>query len=221
MLNHVLQQFDRSEYLPFVLAQINNLEKKTVNETIGTSLSGLALAHKDTQLIPYLSVHPADLARCWATYTIGRNEALSTGEKLAQIKIFAADEHFGVREIAWMAVRPHITRHLTESIGILHQWTASPDDNIRRFASEATRPRGVWCAHIEALKEHPEQAISILEPLHTDPAKYVQDSVGNWLNDASKTQPQFVRDLCAAWAQKSNTKQTLNIIKRAMRTIEK
>jgi 3-methyladenine DNA glycosylase AlkC len=159
--------------------------------------------------------------RCWATYLVGNNEKLSLQQMLQQIQPFAADKHFGVREIAWMAVRPTIAKNLKESISILATWTKAKDENVRRFASESTRPRGVWCAHIDALKENPALAINILQPLKADPAKYVQDSVGNWLNDASKTQPKFVTDLCKQWQKESKTKETDYIIKKALRSIEK
>ena len=104
---------------------------------------------------------------------------------------------------------------------ILSKWTNNEDENIRRFASEATRPRGVWCEHIEELKQNPELGLTILEPLKSDKAKYVQDSVGNWLNYASKTQPDFVKNLCEKWKKESPTKETAYIIKKALRTIEK
>lgn len=64
-------------------------------------------------------------------------------------------------------------------------------------------------------------ALPILENLKSDKSKYVQDSVGNWLNAASKSRPNFVSKLCDDWKLKSKTKETEKIIKRARRTIDK
>jgi 3-methyladenine DNA glycosylase AlkC len=65
------------------------------------------------------------------------------------------------------------------------------------------------------LKQNPALALPILEPLKSDKAKYVQDSVGNWLNDASKTQPQLVYDICEKWQNESPIKETNYIINKA------
>lgn len=224
LLENLLKQNNRIEYLKPVLTEIDQLKKQTVNtinETIGTRLFELTMANNDLDFLTIMSNHNADLVRCWATYTVGKNESLNIFETLKQIQPFSADKHFGVREICWMAVRPKIIKNLIESIEILSQWTANEDENIRRFATESTRPRGVWCEHIEELKQNPEVALSILEPLKSDTAKYVQDSVGNWLNDASKTQPKFVTELCKCWEKQSDTKETKYITKKALRTLNK
>ncbi len=171
--------------------------------------------------IKLLSNHKSDTIRCYATYLIALNTDLDITEKLDQSRKLIADKHFGVREIVWMALRPEIENNLKESIGILSEWTNDQDENIRRFTTESTRPRGVWCKHIETLKENPEQALPILEPLKSDKSKYVQDSVGNWLNDASKSKPEFVIGLCKKWKSESPTAETEKITKRALRTIEK
>ncbi|MGY6650111.1 DNA alkylation repair protein [Wenyingzhuangia sp. IMCC45574] len=172
-------------------------------------------------ILTQLSCHTSDAIRCFAPYLIGLNSQLTIKEKLNKAKGIIADSHFGVREVVWMALRPEITEHIEETIEILSTWTIDADENIRRFTTEATRPRGVWCKHIDVLKEQPALALPILEPLKADTSKYVQDSVGNWLNDASKTQPNFVTDLCATWETASPTKETAKIIKRGMRSIEK
>ncbi|MEL6305533.1 MAG: DNA alkylation repair protein, partial [Bacteroidota bacterium] len=152
---------------------------------------------------------------------IGLNERLSINEKLEQSRALVADHHFGVREVVWMALRPEIEANLEVALTVLNTWTTDPDENIRRFTTEATRPRGVWCKHIDQLKEQPELALPILENLKSDKSKYVQDSVGNWLNDASKTRPDFVQELCEKWQKESPTKETAKIIKRARRTLDK
>jgi len=224
LLENLLKQHDRTAYLAPILTKVNQLKKQTVNtvnEAIGTGIFELTMQHKDNEFLYNIAHHSSDLVRCWATYSIGKNEKLNIKETLAQIQPFAADHHFGVREICWMTVRSKITLHLTESIHILTTWTSAEDENIRRFATESIRPRGVWCAHIELLKQQPELALPILEALKADTAKYVQDSVGNWLNDASKSQPDFVKDLCLRWEIESNTKETKYIIKKALRTINK
>lgn len=222
LLENLLQQEDRLIYLEPVLASIDQLKKRTVNtvnEAIGTTLFEEVSKAGDLSFLPILARHRSDLVRCWASYAIGKNRALSLADSLAQIQPFAADKHFGVREICWMVLRPKIAEQLEEAIAILAGWTSHVDENIRRFATESTRPRGVWCAHIEALKENPSLALPLLEPLKADPAKYVQDSVSNWLNDASKTQAPFVRALCQAWEEESPCKETLYIVKKALRTV--
>jgi 3-methyladenine DNA glycosylase AlkC len=212
------------EYLKPLLDRIEKQKKPTVNslnEAIGEGILDLSRLNNDTEFLKILSTHISDSVRCWAAYTIGKNAELTILEKLKGLQTFAADTHFGVREIAWMAVRPSISKELLESLKILESWTSNKNEYIRRFACEATRPRGVWCEHIKALKQNPSLGLSIIEPLHSDPSKYVQDSVANWLNDASKSNPHFVIDLCNDWQKEGNTKETQYIIKRALRTVDK
>jgi len=224
LLENVLKQNKRLHYLDPILVQLEQLLKRSVNsinETIGKELLRLTVQHDDSVFLKQMSSHPADLVRCWATYTIGGNSMLDTEEIIATIYPFAADKHFGVREISWMAIRHRIASDLEKSITILSHWSLDKEENIRRFASEATRPRGVWCQHIDDLKREPSMALPILEPLKSDSSKYVRDSVGNWLNDASKSNPSFVKAVCNRWEEESDTKETQYIIRKALRTIAK
>jgi len=120
-----------------------------------------------------------------------------------------------------MAVRDAVVGSLDEALALLQPWVRDDDPNIRRFASELTRPRGVWCAQIEALKAEPWRALPLLEPLRADGSRYVQNSVANWLNDASKTQAEWVDGVCARWVKESNVAETRYIAKRALRTLAK
>lgn len=162
--------------------------------------------------------HPSDTVRGWACHLIALEHS-DPKPLLEEIRPLAADHHFGVREWAWMAARPGLVSQLGESIELLAPWTASPDANVRRFAAESLRPRGVWCKHIAALREDPTPGLPLLEPLRNDSEKYVQDSVANWLNDAAKDHPDWVRETCARWLAESPTKATGRICKRAQRSL--
>jgi 3-methyladenine DNA glycosylase AlkC len=165
-----------------------------------------------------LADHPSDVARGWAAQWVMLS-GLPLSDKLRALRRFAADRHFGVREVAWTAVRDDLVTALDEGLVLLQPWVLDPDPNIRRFASELTRPRGVWCAQIEALKAEPWRALSLLKPLSADPSRYVQNSVANWLNDASKSQPQWVGELCERWRVESDTPATRYLVRRALRTL--
>jgi len=165
----------------------------------------------------FLAGHHSDLCRGWAAYLLAYFPDLSLQERLNRVKIFAVDPHFGVREWAWLAMRPYIVEHPQEAIEILQPWVREDSAYLRRFAVESTRPRGVWSTHISVLKTDPAIALPLLKPLRADPARYVQDSVANWLNDAWKSSPDWVEKLCKEWNKESLETATHYITKRALR----
>lgn len=223
LLKNILIENSRKDYFEPIAADVLGLKKKTIvalNVTIGKGLQIQVKANRDDELQNIFAIHTSDSVRCWVCYMIGLDDCLSLEEKLVKIRPFAKDGHFGVRKIAWMAVRESIASNLEESIDSLTSWVFDEDEFIRRFASEATRPRGVWCNHILQLKENPSLALPLLDPLKSDPSRYVQNSVGNWLNDASKTKPDFVYQLAEHWSLNAS-KETSYIIKRALRTLNK
>lgn len=209
------------ERLLDTLAMLDAFKPMQRHGHIARVLYDLAAQHGERDAVAHrLATHPSDVARCWAAQWVTLS-GLPLPAQLEAVRRFAADPHFGVREIAWMAVRDAVIASLDEALSLLQPWVGEPDPNIRRFASELTRPRGVWCAQIDAFKTEPWRALALLEPLRADPSRYVQNSVANWLNDASKSQGEWVDTLCARWVAESDTPETRYIAKRALRTLSK
>ncbi len=185
------------------------------NRTAGAYLAAALGRH----VVKELGNHVSDVVRGWVALAIGFLPHLTLKSCLRQMRRFANDPHFAVREYAWMAARPHLAKNLESSFRLLLPWAQHQEVNIRRFAIEVLRPRGVWCMHIDVLKEQPEIAEALLGVVNSDRSRYVQDSVANWLNDAAKTRPDWVEELCDRWLVESPTKETQRICRRAQRSI--
>ena len=207
------------ERLADTFGMLEAFSKIKRHEHVARALYDVVEERPDRDVIAHaLATHPSDIARCWAAQWV-MFAAMPLDEKLRAVRRFAADPHFGVREVAWMSVRSEIAGDIDEAVRLLRPWSLDTDANIRRFASEATRPRGVWCAQVDALKREPWRGLALLEPLRSDPSRYVQNSVANWLNDASKSQPEWVDEVCTRWERKSRTAATRYIVRRARRSM--
>lgn len=166
-----------------------------------------------------LAAHPSDTVRGWMCFATAADTTMDTQTLLSAIQPLADDPCFTVREWVWMSTRPRLVDELTESINLLIPWTEEESANLRRFASESLRPRGVWASHIAVLKQSPAIGEPLLEPLRSDPSRYVQYSVANWINDAAKTNPKWARGLCERWRAESPTAATTRITTRALRSL--
>ncbi|GAB6548784.1 DNA alkylation repair protein [Bacillus mobilis] len=226
LLKNVLPSIGLKDSLECIEAELEKQNVETGMKVIritGTLLDEIILKEYEgnkEDILLKLSNHISDSVRCWAAF-MNKKSNNTLKDTLTYIRPFAADHHFGVREIAWMSIREDLSQNIEESVELLVEWAKSEDENIRRFSVESIRPRGVWSKHIEVLKQEPEKALPILNLLKSDPSKYVQDSVGNWLNDASKTKPDWVMNLCEEWAKDTDIKSTSRIINKAKRTILK
>lgn len=183
---------------------------------------GATLAENlDVAEIEHLAGQISDTVRGWVCFLHASQVRTGPAALLEKLRRFADDEHFAVREWAWMAARPVLVSDLDTSIDILVGWASDPSERVRRFASEALRPRGVWASHIPVLKQQPELGEPILHQLRADPSQYVQDSVSNWINDAAKTRPDWAIGLCNQWAAESDSVATARIVKRGLRSIDR
>ncbi len=169
--------------------------------------------------IERLRGHASDTVRGWAPYLVGEAPSLRLRERLELVRASADDSHFGVREWAWLGIRRHVASNVRDAVRLLTPWTHEASPRLRRFATEATRPRGVWAAKIDELSSQPSLGLPLLLPLRDDPEKYVQDSVANWLNDVAKSQPAWVKALCATWRSEGPSPRTERICTRALRSV--
>lgn len=177
-------------------------------------------ASSKNKIYQNFSQHISDTVRSWACF-MHSNQDYSAKTCLTHLEKFANDPHMGVRECAWMTLRPYIISDFKSYKPELVKWTKRAEDGLRRNAIEATRPRGVWCQHFDLLKQNPEIAVDLLENVNSDQSKYVQNAVANWLNDASKSKPEWVISICKNWSKNNDSKSTAYIVKRAQRTINK
>ncbi|MDP2155402.1 MAG: hypothetical protein Q8J61_05335, partial [Sulfuricella sp.] len=177
-------------------------------------------AFDDMEALRQLIAHPSDTVRGFACFAIALHPGLGFAGKFRAMRPLAADRHFGVREWAWLALRPAVVAAPFEAIARLHGWVSEPDANLRRFAVEITRPRGVWAKHIAQLRAEPRHGLPLLEACRCDESRYVQDSVANWLNDAAKSRPEWVREVCRDWFRTyPDNSACCYIVKRAQRNL--
>lgn len=158
-----------------------------------------------------------DTLRAIGAIAIGASGTLPAQRRLILLQPFADDDHFAVREWAWIGLRESMGEALEGLLPQLRLWASSSSPSIRRFASEITRPRGVWCKHLAFARNDPRSCVALLDLLMTDAAPYVQRSVGNWLNDAMWASPQWVRYYCDDWMGRTGNAATSSICRRALR----
>jgi len=117
------------------------------------------------------------------------------------------------------AVRPFIIKYGARMLSEMEKWSQSPHPQVRRLASEGSRPRLPWAMAIPSLKNDPAPILSILENLNNDPSDSVRRSVANNLNDIAKDHPHLVLSIAKKW--NGISKNTDAIIKHGSRTLLK
>lgn len=125
------------------------------------------------------------------------------------------------------AVRTLLRHDLEQALDQALEWTGSPDEHVRRLASEGTRPYLPWAVRVPQLTAAPGLTIPILEALHRDPSEYVRRSVANHLNDLSRDDPALVVTTAARWLDgatepaASTDPRTQKLVRHGLRTLLK
>ncbi len=100
------------------------------------------------------------------------------------------------------AIRPLLLHDLDRALERMTQWTGDGDWNVRRLASEGSRPLLPWGERIPALVADPAPSRPILDALYDDPSDSVRRSVANHLNDHSRTHAAFTLDTVRGWRRR-------------------
>ncbi|WP_329116673.1 DNA alkylation repair protein [Streptomyces sp. NBC_01465] len=118
------------------------------------------------------------------------------------------------------ALRPLLRHDPQRALKRITRWTRSSDQDVRRLASEGTRPFLPWAIRVPALFEDPRATLPILDALYRDESEYVRRSVANHLNDLSRNHPDLVVETAGAWlaAPDDNTQR---LVRHALRTLIK
>lgn len=116
------------------------------------------------------------------------------------------------------AIRDFLNKDFDQTIKHMLKWTEHEDEHIRRLASEGSRPRLPWGKKLQQVIDKPTLTWSILNQLKNDPAKYVQKSVANHLNDISKDNADWLIKKLKKWPNKKTPQW---IVKHGCRTLIK
>lgn len=121
---------------------------------------------------------------------------------------------------AEFAIRPFLDRHPERTLAVLHTWARDAHPQVRRLASEGSRPRLPWGMRLRKFVKDPRPVLALLEHLKEDPELFVRRSVANNLNDIAKDHPDLVVATLKRW-QKSRRAETRWLVKHALRTLLK
>ncbi|GAA1654494.1 hypothetical protein [Actinoplanes couchii] len=121
---------------------------------------------------------------------------------------------------AEFAVRTLLRHDLDRALTTMLGWAGSDDADVRRLASEGSRPYLPWSVRVAGILGRPGATVPILDALYRDPSDYVRRSVANHLNDLSRDHPDLVVDTAARWLS-APAATTLPLVRHGLRTLIK
>jgi 3-methyladenine DNA glycosylase AlkC len=118
------------------------------------------------------------------------------------------------------SLRPLLRHDPRRALERIMPWTRSSDQDVRRLASEGTRPFLPWATRVPALLDDPRSTLPILNALYRDESEYVRRSVANHLNDLSRNHADLVVETAAAWLDAPDDS-TQRLVRHALRSLVK
>ena len=122
---------------------------------------------------------------------------------------------------AEFAIRPFLINEPDKTLDKMKQWAKHKDWQVRRLASEGTRPRLPWGIQLPRFIESPSEILPILNELYDDNNLIVRRSVANNLNDIAKDNPEVAANLAATWLSTNESEQARWCAKHGLRTLIK
>ncbi|MEU6025763.1 DNA alkylation repair protein [Streptomyces tauricus] len=119
------------------------------------------------------------------------------------------------------AIRTLLRHDLDRALGVVvGGWTGSADADVRRLASEGTRPYLPWAVRVPDILARPAVTVPILDALYRDESEYVRRSVANHLNDLSRDHPDIVVAAARRWLENPGAT-TERLVRHGLRTLVK
>ncbi|MBG0827845.1 DNA alkylation repair protein [Planomonospora sp. ID67723] len=188
--------FPRDRFVAEACAGLDGLELKDRVRHVARALdAGLALPFpRAAEVLREAASHARlDMWSGWpATEYVGLRGLDHLDEAMAAL---AALTPYATGEFA---VRPYLDRYRDDALKVMYGWAESPDEHLRRLASEGSRPRLPWGSRVRWLME-PGPTLPILDRLRDDPSEYVRRSVANHVNDLAKDHPGVAVELLGRW----------------------
>ncbi|MBB1031328.1 DNA alkylation repair protein [Dietzia sp. SLG310A2-38A2] len=169
------------------------------------------------------ALHEDPDSRGWKLWPVGL--ALAT-TAIDRGTTGAFDESMGLlgdlthRFTSEFAVRPLLRHDLPRALSVMTQWTTAPDWQVRRLASEGSRPLLPWAARLPEVMADPALTRPVLDALYDDPREEVRRSVANHVNDHSRSDPDTAVDIALGWQRGGGT-HVASTTRHALRTVLK
>ena len=126
---------------------------------------------------------------------------------------------FTINSSSEFAIRVFLSVYEEQTLTKMLEFAKDSNEHIRRLASEGSRPRLPWAQKLESFIEAPTKTTPILELLKDDTSAYVRKSVANHLNDISKDNPAYTKELITRWYKENRDRKKM--LRHAARTLLK
>ena len=226
-IQKVASDFDKAGFTDFINPKLAAL---TYSERLQLITEGLEkFLPKDFPTAANLIV--ASLLPAYESDELGdTNDRFIVATKAAYIANNGLD-HFDIsmsalyeitkRLTAEWGVRPFFIKHPAKTLAIFKKWATDENPHVRRLVSEGSRPYLPWGKKLPQFEKDPTPTLALLELLKDDESEYVRRSVANHLNDHTKKHPDLVVATLKRWQSASTNKDTMRMIKHALRTLLK